>query len=74
MSDLTVGHASPLDGKAIAETDTIFRLAARIAKLEKQIYNHNKRCDDTCKIWRENKACWHKRQCPDCPKDWKIEE
>lgn len=34
MSELTVGHASPLDGKAIVETDGIYRMAARIAELE----------------------------------------
>lgn len=69
-----MGHASPLDGKAIAETDSIYRMAARIAELEKKIEDHNKECDQMC----ESRDCDPRyrrpgRSCPDCYKDWKVE-
>ena len=87
--ELQVGHCSygfekdPLDGKMIADPQMIYRALARIKELEternnalERIKDHNKECDDTCKLWRENKTCSHhgyERQCPECPNDWKIE-
>lgn len=51
--------------------------ALRLKELEKLIADHNNECEETCKLWRDNKTCshyWYKRQCPNCPKDWMIEQ
>lgn len=70
----TVTTGMPLLTRAADEE--IVKLKARIAELKKKIEEHNKECDDTCKLWRENETCSHRDydlQCPNCPKDWKIE-
>jgi len=48
----------------------------RADRFEKLVSEHNKECEETCKLWREDKSCsmsGYKRACPECPKDWMID-
>lgn len=49
----------------------IEKLQARIDEMELAINSHNKECDDMCDPKRCGYAKYNK-QCPECPKDWRI--
>jgi hypothetical protein len=56
----------------------VARLEAVIRRLQNLIDEHNKGCVSACEYMRGSDHCdfyaIRQRQCPDCPRDWMIEE
>jgi len=55
----------------------VSELAAQLAEARAVIHEHNTGCDSACESMGNSGRCndyrIRQRECPDCPKDWRIE-